>query len=253
MAPTMYRELPFALITTPTSQLPIGTKADQFYRCASEMACIHNMMIRGLNSIYLQAPYVKKEDVKSFLLYSACFYDLVSVHHKGEEDDLFPKIEQMAGENGIMQHNIEQHHAFHDGLQEYHRYITHCLSDTQQFSGKKLITIIDAFGRSLVEHLTAEITTILELAEYGDRMRKLETTFEAWAEKDILSVPGTLTWGFFNHDKEYEEGLWKDWPPAPTVVVFAVRHVTYWIHSDWWKFASCDPQGRPRANLYALP
>ena len=36
-----------------------------------------------------------------------CLYDLVNVHHKGEEEDLFPKIEAMTGENGIMDTNVE--------------------------------------------------------------------------------------------------------------------------------------------------
>ncbi|KAI5461582.1 hemerythrin HHE cation binding domain-containing protein [Mariannaea sp. PMI_226] len=244
---------PFPLITTPTSQLRNEEEPNQFHRCASEMACVHNMVLRGLNSIYLQAPYIKPEDEKSFLQYSACLYDLLHVHHKGEEDILFPVIEQMSGKKGIMDQNIQQHGIFHEGLESYNRYIHACLSGKDKYSGSKLNTIIDTFGHELANHLTQEIATILDLAEFGDKMDKFEEKFEEWSNKDTanLSVPGALTWGFFNHDKQYEEGLWQSWPPAPAPVVFIVRWITYWIHSDWWRFAPCDRYGRLKERLYA--
>ncbi|KAB5542425.1 hemerythrin HHE cation binding domain-containing protein [Coniochaeta sp. 2T2.1] len=246
---------PFPLINTPISQLPAGTEPDAFHRCASEMACVHNMVIRGLNSIYLQAQHVADKDVKPFLGYASCFYDLLSVHHKGEEEDLFPQIEKMAGKTGIMDQNVEQHRMFHDGLEEYNAYIRLCLNSPDNYDGGKLVRIIDSFGPALAQHLAAEITTILELAKYGKKMDELEKLFAAWAEKDTrqLSIPGALTWGFFNHDRDFEGGLWKEWPPAPAPLVLIVRHVTYWVHSDWWKFAPCDPSGKMKSKLHAAP
>lgn len=146
------------------------------------------MVLRGLNSIYLQASYIKPEDEKSFLQYSACLYDLLHVHHQGEEDILFPVIEQMSGKKGIMDQNIEQHHTFHEGLQDYNRYIRACLSGTDKYNGSKLKVIIDAFGHELASHLAQEITTILDLAEYGDKMDKLEERFEEWSNKDTVRL-----------------------------------------------------------------
>lgn len=60
------------------------------------MANVHNMIIRGLNSIYLQAPHVKPGDVPSFMQYCIQWYLLLEVHHKGEETDFFVKIEKVA-------------------------------------------------------------------------------------------------------------------------------------------------------------
>ncbi|KAL7917114.1 hemerythrin HHE cation binding domain-containing protein [Trichoderma austrokoningii] len=244
---------PFPLITTPTSQLQNGEKPDQFYRCASEMANVHNMILRGLNSIYLQAPFVKPEDEKSFLGYSSCFYDLLHVHHGGEEDILFPAVVEMSGEKNIMDQNIEQHRIFHQGLEDYNAYIQACLAGAEKYDGAKLITIIDGFGLELASHLAQEITTLLDLRKFGSKMDKLEENFEYWSNKDMsnLAVPGALSWGFFNHDKQFESGLWQNWPPAPAPVVFIVRWVAYWVHSDWWRFAPCDRYGRPKEKLFA--
>ncbi|KAM5373292.1 hypothetical protein ACJZ2D_007121 [Fusarium nematophilum] len=240
---------PFPLIRTPTSTLPNGVKPDMFYRCASGMACAHNIIIRGLNSIYLQAPYIQPEDEGAFLRYCACFYEFTHIHNTGEEEDLFPTIEEMSGVRGIMDRNIAQHYAFKQGLDEYSAYIAACLRGVQKYNGDTLVGIIDVFGNTLTTHLTEEISTILNLARYGDRMAKLEKRFKARAKEDTVSQ----TWAFFNHDKEYEDGLWKNWPQVPALAAFTVRRVTYWFHADWWKFTPCDPWGKPRDTLYAVP
>lgn len=153
------------------------------------MACVHNMMIRGLNSIYRQAPHIKPQDVKSFLGYSACFYELITVHHAGEEDFLFPKIEEMSGDKGIMDHNVEQHHAFHNGIEKYNDYIKACLSGTETYDGAQLTAIIDDFGKILADHLRDEIPTLIGLAQYGDKMDKLEKIFEEFSDRDTVSSP----------------------------------------------------------------
>jgi hemerythrin-like domain-containing protein len=152
------------------------------------MATIHNMVLRGLNSIYLQAPHIKPEDEKSFLGYSICFYDLVHVHHQGEEDILFPAIEEMSGEKGIMDRNVEQHHAFSQGLEDYNTHISACLRGTEEYSGSRLVAIIDSFGHELANHLAQGITTILNLRQYSTKMDSFKEKFEEWSNKDTMSL-----------------------------------------------------------------
>jgi hypothetical protein len=41
------------------------------------MAIVHNVIIRALNSIYLQAPHVQQKDVKDFLAYCYCWYQCI--------------------------------------------------------------------------------------------------------------------------------------------------------------------------------
>lgn len=73
------------------------------------MAVFHNLLLRSLNTIYLQAPSVKDSDKKAFIGYAYCWYDAIDAHHTGEEKEFFPWIEEAAGEQGIMDANIEQH------------------------------------------------------------------------------------------------------------------------------------------------
>ncbi len=115
------------------------------------------------------------------------------MHHGGEEEILFPQIEAMSGEAGIMEKNVEQHHGFHDGLEKFKEYTTSCLrsKDAAAFDGRELVAIIDSFGHALATHLKEEIDTLLGLQRYGDKMAEFEHKFEQWSNKDTVKSP---TW-----------------------------------------------------------
>lgn len=242
-----------------------------FSRVASEMSLVHNMVIRGLNSIYLQAPRVSQNDVPSFLQYALAWWALVNVHHTGEETDFFPYLEDVTGQKGLMDVNVDQHHAFGDGLQRFKTYMEDCVAGKQKFEGNKVVGIIDEFGEVLVTHLTDEIPTLLQLREVGmEKLGGLEKQFGLEGEKNmvrlnikleelmaefmkltmpiqkLLGLVQGLPFCFCNHDVQYEDGKWASWPPAPRIVHILARHVTYWVHRDRWKFAACDRYGHLR-------
>ena len=73
------------------------------------MTISHNVMIRGYNSIYQQAPRLSPTDHKDFIAYSLAWHRYVHDHHQYEERLLFPSIEEATGEKGIMDGQAEQH------------------------------------------------------------------------------------------------------------------------------------------------
>jgi hemerythrin-like domain-containing protein len=187
MAP-VYADHPFPIITTPEfANKKAGLKTDMFDHCASEMACVHNMMVRSLNAIYLQAPHIKPADEKSFCAFILHWYALLSVHHHGEEEEFFPDIEAMTGEKGIMEANVEQHHAFHEGLAAFHEYVKACAAGSDKYDGRKVVSMVDSFGPTLMQHLTDEIPTIQGLRKYGEeKMANLQKRFNAEGEKNMV-------------------------------------------------------------------
>jgi len=68
----------------------------------------------------------------------------------------------------------------------------------------------------------------------------------------MLGLTQGMPWCFVNLDIHFEEDRWMNWPPAPAPIKFVVRYLTYWIHSDSWKFGACDRGGNMRP-LYAVP
>ena len=136
------------------------------------MVHVHNIMFRGLNSIYLQAPHVQPEDYDSFCHYMQLWYTWLHAHHEGEEAILFPGIERLSGEKGIMEANIEQHKAFHDGLDAFGKHCDALVANPKNFNGQQILQLIDAFGSVLTQHLTEEIDTLLGLRRFGEEKMK---------------------------------------------------------------------------------
>jgi hemerythrin-like domain-containing protein len=141
---------------------------------------------RGLNSIYLQARNIKPSDEKAFCNYILTWHNLLHVHHTGEETDFFPEIEELVGEKGIMDANVEQHHAFHDGLENFAEYIKACRDGSDKYDGNRVIKHIDSFGTALIQHLADEIPTIEGLRKYGDKLQHLPQMMQAEAEKNMV-------------------------------------------------------------------
>ena len=73
------------------------------------MALVHNVMIHGYNSIYLQAPRIISKDVPDFVQYCLSWYEVVRGHHHSEEQLLFPLIEEGTGVKGIMDDDVKEH------------------------------------------------------------------------------------------------------------------------------------------------
>lgn len=193
MAP-VYADHPFALIPTPIFLAKDSqTTPDVFDELASEMALVHNIVIRGLNSIYLQAPHIKPADEKSFARYMGGWFALLHSHHSGEEAMFFPYVEKMTGVEGIMDTNIDQHKVFHDGLDNFKAYADAVIAGTEKYDGSRVIEIVDDFGPALMQHLGDEIPTILGLRQYGDKLAGLPKLFQEEADKVGVSTTNPLT------------------------------------------------------------
>ena len=97
-------------------------------------------------------------------------YQLLSFeshHHHLEETRLFPDIEKITGEAGIMERNIEQHHLFLPGLETFGQYAEDCLTKKKTFDAQHFIGIMDAFGPIVSTHLKEEIDTLRGLGKYN--------------------------------------------------------------------------------------
>jgi hemerythrin-like domain-containing protein len=73
------------------------------------MTHIHNAILRGYNSIYLQAPNITDADKSSFIGYALTWYRFVKSHHDDEELELFPKVEQVLRQKDIWKETHQEH------------------------------------------------------------------------------------------------------------------------------------------------
>ena len=74
------------------------------------MVLAHNGIIRGLNSIYLQAPRIPRKDlrmIRDFLTYCQRWSESMHHHHDAEEEYFFSSIEKITEVEGLMERNVE--------------------------------------------------------------------------------------------------------------------------------------------------
>ncbi|KAK0611974.1 hypothetical protein B0T14DRAFT_441033 [Immersiella caudata] len=248
---------PYPLIPTPSSakfQDPTLGKADLFTSLASDMALVHNLIIRSINSIALQAPHITPPDMLPFCRYILTFYSFLHIHHTSEEDSFFPAVEKMAGEKGVMDVNVEQHKVFEKGVEELRGYVEGVLAGREEWNGGKVVGLVEGFGGSLVKHLGEEIATLERLRRFGEgRMEGVVKLAEKEAERSMVQMGlAGIVWAMGHIDKEYEGGMWASWPPAPGPVKFLTENLLWRLYPGLVKFAACDSHGKMK-TLYAVP
>jgi hemerythrin-like domain-containing protein len=143
-----------------------------------EMANVHNTLLRGLNSIYLQAPHITEPaDIADLMLYTKAWADTVHHHHSLEEKILFPRIDALAKESdvpaGLMDPNVDQHHAFEPKVQETLAWAEEVRQGKKEYDSEVLIELINEFAPILTQHLHDEIDTLVKLEGLdGEKVKK---------------------------------------------------------------------------------
>ncbi|KGO46285.1 hypothetical protein PEXP_098970 [Penicillium expansum] len=165
MANPVWADGPWPLIETPSKTQDVSKHAAIYI--ANEMACTHNCMIRGLNSIYLQAEHVQKpQDIEDFLFFIKSWANWVSDHHILEETQMFPGFEKVIGTAGFLDTNVEQHHAFQPQLKTLQEYSSH--TSHVDYDATKVRRTIEEMAPSFYRHLSDEINSLLSMEPYDE-------------------------------------------------------------------------------------
>lgn len=237
------------------------------------MCCIHNVLIRGLNSIYLQARNVaptkisaitpeNKADVGTrddFVDYAREWSILLHIHHNGEETHLFPEIDKILNGKDIMERNVQQHRLFDDGVNRFDKYLEQVrrpakgverVGEDKFFYGSELCEIIESFAAIMVSHLNEEIATLLSLRAWDEKL-DLYSMIEAEGETAMktCSLVGTVEFVWHNLDAEYEGGIHKNFPPAPAPLKFMLKNVLWYPNRRMWRFSTCTSSTKLRPKL----
>jgi len=245
-----WADKPFKLIPSPAEPETNGI-SKEIVHIATEMALAHNMMVRNLNAIYQQCEGVSKpEDIKDFILFCQFSAEEIRTHHSFEEKYLFPQVAEYTGQKDIMEANLQQHHAFEEGMKHWDEYVIAATPET--YDAKKVKQLVDDFGQILAVHLADEIPTLLGLEKYGP-----EGLVKAWNElndKILGSLENkhkSLPVGLCANDRTYENGKHANWPPFPFFVPYLVKYYYFRKYKGSWRFSPCDAFGQPKELPFA--
>lgn len=131
-------------------------------------------------------------------------------HHDSEENELFPKAEEVLGKEGIWDATHVEHDAFLEGLINFEI----CLSglpSPDKFSGTKLIAIMDSVLEPFNDQFHDEIATIANLSNLGD-FPGASAVFKVWGKESIMKVRYVDVVPFLcsNLDRTFEDSMWMD-------------------------------------------
>ena len=219
------------------------------------------MIIRGLNSILRQAPYIADSsspafnlhDVSDLLFYTKAWCSTLSHHHDTEEAVFFPAVEKVTGIPGLMDDLEVEHEEFHDGLIALKDYVESCLSKPCNYRWATMRTTIYSFGPALINHLHSEIDFLLGLEKFGSEGLKkawLEAEKIATKVEDSTTLTETVPLILGCSDSTYEGG--NNFPDVPRPLRHVVKHGFAKKHRGAWRFNPCDFMGRPQP-LQMLP
>ena len=143
---------------------------------ATEMACVHNALLRAFNSILLQAPHIPSydqpnyiaQDVQDLLFFTDSLIRLLEHHHAGEENVLFPALEREIGIEGYLQVAVDQHEVFHKGLHELWDLVKRGRERPEEWRWEGMKGVIDGFMPALELHLKEEVDLILSLEKFPE-------------------------------------------------------------------------------------
>jgi hemerythrin-like domain-containing protein len=130
------------------------------------MANVHNTIIRGINSMLLQARHIPAADSADFVRFALAFCVLLHEHHETEETLYFPMIDAATGVENLMDKNVVQHEEFSPGLQHFDRYVKQIINGVAVYDAAKFVGLLEVWAESLVLHLTDEIDTLVALEKF---------------------------------------------------------------------------------------
>ncbi|CAN9439392.1 unnamed protein product [Alternaria alternata] len=167
---SLWADTPFALLKIPGQPGGPVCVNPGVLDVAIEMANVHNVLLRPLNAIYHQAPFIRLPvDVADFMLYVTAWADTLHHHHSLEESLFFPMVEKIAKEagiddcEGIMGGNVDQHHEFEPKIAELVKWAEEVVAGKKTYDAVELKRQIDDFAPILTQHLHDEIGTLVKL------------------------------------------------------------------------------------------
>jgi hemerythrin-like domain-containing protein len=249
---------PMRLVATPRYETG---RTDVFSTTASHMALLHNVIIRGFNSIYLQAIHVQEADRADFVGYARAWYTMVKAHHDDEEDCLFRKVEEVIGDRSIFTPAYMEYKSILPRLEEYNLYLS-SLPSPSRFSGTKLVRLMDAFRQPLEQHLHSEVAAIAAIATHPQvapldansaEIKAINKATSSWSRNATTKAGSTdvIPFILMNMDSTFEGGLWSSWPNMSWAYKWVMLTLGGSWNGGWWLFTSCDVAGKPQ-RLFAL-
>ncbi|KAK8879288.1 Isochorismatase family protein [Apiospora arundinis] len=227
---------------------------------ANEAAHTYNAMFRGINSIFLQAPFVTAaQDVSDFLLLTQCLGRWIAQHHSALYSSVYPKYEVILAQQGVLttssRSQPEEDSPFLPVLEALIRYAEETQARPQAYDPAALLGILENFAPGFHAFAFAQIVKAIGMeslcGEPGTPAaeRCAVALLNAWRALDAEAStaadrPVVLPMLVRLRDTTFEGG--NDWPRLPVLAVHIIADRLSPAHAGAWRFLPCTIWGKPQ-------
>ncbi|KAI0133465.1 hypothetical protein BJ170DRAFT_715498 [Xylariales sp. AK1849] len=223
---------------------------------ANEVTHGYNATVRGLNAVYLQAPYVTAaKDIADLLFLTHCWSVWVLDSRILRQTRVFPEFEEILERPGAFPSSLKGELDFGPALHVLSQYAEQTQSTPECYDCRVLQEMIEILAPPLHENLARQISMLVDMiplcgqpgspeAEFrAGRLLQVYLFHEAEASNtmDRYLVPPMI---MRMRDTTYEGG--NSWPGLSVLAVHAIADRLSPAHAGAWRFLPCDIWGRPR-------
>ena len=135
-------------------------------------------------------------------------------------------------------------------MKRFKEYLLQLKHGKSEFSGQRLLEIMDSFSEPLYAHLESEPQSLLDVEKYSTPGNPIDLAAMALDAGKKSTTPGfvfsTLPVFLLNMETvQFENGMWNGvFPPITGPLKWVMtKGVPRW-HQSWWRFVSCTPDGK---------
>lgn len=244
---------PWLLFQTPAGSTYITHPA---VHIANESVNLYNAMLRGINSLFLQAPFVTAlGDIVDFLFLAQSWAGWVRQHHEHLRTHMYPKFEEILCKPGALVVKLGETEPFLPALEDLISYAEQARDRPETYDAAELLRVIEDLGRRLHHYFAAQISTMMGMMMLCGRpgsaegearsiallqsYQQLET--ELQRSTDHFIVPPMM---IRLRDNTFEGG--NDWPKLSVLAVHQIADRLSPTHAGAWRFLPCTVWGKPR-------
>ncbi|KAF9530567.1 hypothetical protein CPB83DRAFT_850555 [Crepidotus variabilis] len=233
-------EGPFPLIlsdpTIATTDFTDPFKFAQWYW--QDLMLTHNVIIRALNAIWLNAALVLSEDEQAFVGYALATVSMIRWHHGTQETVVFPRLQSKID----MRKNMAEHLKIDKKMKEFEEHLQRVQDGAKVFDMAEILELRNSFGVPLVEHFHNEIESFRPKSLYRCSQLELTDLYTALENHKHGLRDSAHIYPFLlsAHNREVAP----NWPVVPASVRWVAQHVGPYVHGHYWKFAPYTTQGQ---------
>ncbi|KAH6647895.1 hypothetical protein BKA67DRAFT_400408 [Truncatella angustata] len=224
------------------------------------MTSQHNAALRGLNAVYLQAPYINApQDITDLLFLVQCWGLWVQFYHDLRRTRIFPKFEEALQQPGCILSQLRKDMHFVPLLKRLLQWVQVVHPQPELYDHTVLQELIMDLGTIFRPHLAHLISILTGLPRVCGQLGSLEAEAKAaqlsqlyrayQKEADIAMDPNIVPpMTVRMRDTTYGGG--NNWPGLSLVAVHTIDERLSRAHSGAWRFLPCDVWGKPKELLF---